>query len=90
MDWDNFLEERRIYGRPFVVAHRGARTLEAENTLRAFLLALAQGADALETDLRFTRDDVLILFHDATLERTTEGAGAVRVHPRRNPTPAHQ
>lgn len=78
MDWDNFLEERRIYGRPFVVAHRGARTLEPENTLRAFLLALVQGADALETDLRFTRDDALILFHDPTLERTTEGAGAVR------------
>ena len=80
MDWDNFREERQIYGRPFVVAHRGAQTLEPENTLRAFLLALVQGADALETDLRFTQDDELVLFHDATLERMTEGQGAVRDH----------
>lgn len=80
MDWDNFRSERKLYGRPFVVAHRGARTLSPENTLAAFLLALAQGADALETDLRFTADDQLILFHDPTLERTTEGSGAVREH----------
>jgi glycerophosphoryl diester phosphodiesterase len=80
MDWDNFREERKIYGRPFVVAHRGAQTIEPENTLRAFLLALVQGADALETDLRFTRDDELVLFHDPTLERMTEGEGAVRTY----------
>lgn len=80
MDWDTFREERRRAGRPFVVAHRGARLLEPENTLRAFLLALAQGADALETDLRFTADDELILFHDPTLDRMTEGVGPVREH----------
>ena len=62
MDWDTFRDERRRVGRPFVVAHRGARLLEAENTVRAFLLARLQGADALETDLRFTADDKLILF----------------------------
>lgn len=78
MDWDTFRAERKRAGRPFVVAHRGARLAEAENTLRAFLLALVQGADALETDLRFTADDQLILFHDATLERMTEGTGLVR------------
>lgn len=78
MDWDNFREERRIYGRPFVVAHRGAQTVEPENTLRAFMLALVQGADALETDLRFTRDDEIVLFHDPTLERMTAEEGAVR------------
>lgn len=80
MDWDTFREERKRAGRPFVVAHRGARLLEPENTLRAFLLGLAQGADALETDLRFTADDQIILFHDPTLERMTEGTGLVRSH----------
>ncbi len=80
MDWDNFLEERHRVARPFVVAHRGARLAEAENTVRAFLLALAQGADALETDLRFTADDRLVLFHDPTLTRMTEGTGLVRDH----------
>ncbi|MCB0137417.1 MAG: glycerophosphodiester phosphodiesterase, partial [Caldilineaceae bacterium] len=72
MDWDTFRTERQRAGRPFVVAHRGARLVEAENTLRAFLLALAQGADALEIDLRFTADDQLILFHDPTLQRMTD------------------
>jgi glycerophosphoryl diester phosphodiesterase len=78
LTWDNFREQRRVFGRPFVVAHRGARTLQPENTLAAFLLALVQGADALETDLRFTADDELVLFHDATIDRMTEGQGAVR------------
>lgn len=80
LTWDNFREQRRIFGRPFVVAHRGAQTLQPENTMAAFLLALVQGADAIETDLRFTADDELILFHDATLNRMTEGTGAVRDH----------
>ena len=80
MDWDNFREERKLYGRPFVVAHRGAPTLEPENTLRSFFTALVQGADALETDLRFTADDELILFHDPTLDRMTAGTGLVRDH----------
>ena len=80
MDWDNFRDERKLYGRPFVVAHRGAPTLEPENTLRSFFTALVQGADALETDLRFTADDELILFHDPTLDRMTEGSGLVREH----------
>ena len=80
LTWDNFREQRRIFGRPFVVAHRGAQTLQPENTLAAFVLALVQGADALETDLRFTADDELVLFHDATVERMTEGSGGVRDH----------
>lgn len=78
MDWDSFRTERKLRGRPFVVAHRGAQTEEPENTWAAFRLALEQGADALETDLRFTQDDQLILFHDATLDRMTEGSGLVR------------
>ncbi len=69
LTWDNFREQRRIFGRPFVVAHRGAQTVEPENTLRAFLLALAQGADALETDLHLTADGHVVASHDATLSR---------------------
>ncbi len=80
LTWDNFRAERKKRGQPFVVAHRGAQTEQPENTLAAFRLALHQGADALETDLRFTRDDHLILFHDPTLDRMTEGSGNVRDH----------
>lgn len=77
MDWKEF---RATYApdRPMVVAHRGVPVVEPENTLASFRRALDQGADALETDLRFTRDNVLVLHHDATLERTTDGTGPVR------------
>ncbi len=64
--------------RPLVVAHRGNRVLRPENTLAAFRLALEQGAQVLETDLRFSRDNVIVLHHDATLERMTDGSGPVR------------
>jgi glycerophosphoryl diester phosphodiesterase len=59
------------------MAHRGASDDLPENTRAAFRLALEQGADVLETDLRFTRDDEIVLMHDATLDRTTDGSGAV-------------
>lgn len=62
---------------PVVMAHRGASDELPENTLAAFERALAQGAAVLETDLRFTRDDELVLMHDATVDRTMQGSGAV-------------
>lgn len=58
-----------------VIGHRGAAAYAPENTLASFRLALAQGADALEFDLRRSRDGVAMVFHDPTLERTTDGAG---------------
>jgi len=63
--------------RPLVMAHRGASGYAPENTIAAFRLALQQGADLLETDLRFTRDGVLVCIHDATVDRTTDGHGGV-------------
>jgi glycerophosphoryl diester phosphodiesterase len=77
MDWKEF---RATYApdRPMIVAHRGVPLVEPENTLASFQRALDQGADALETDIRFTRDNVLVCFHDATLERMTDGTGPVR------------
>lgn len=62
---------------PVLMAHRGASDELPENTLPAFALALEQGAEVLETDIRFTRDDQLVLMHDATVDRTTNGTGAV-------------
>lgn len=52
------------------IAHRGASKLAAEHSMAAYELALAQGADVLELDLRSTRDLMLLVTHDATLERT--------------------
>lgn len=54
---------------PLVFGHRGASEYAPENTIRAFQLAMDQGADGIETDLRFTADDVLVCFHDNDLQR---------------------
>lgn len=55
--------------RPLVLGHRGARHAAPENTLRAFELALAEGADGIELDVRLTRDGVPVVIHDANLTR---------------------
>jgi glycerophosphoryl diester phosphodiesterase len=62
---------------PLVVAHRGGAGLAPENTLGACLRAVALGVDAVEVDVRLTADGVPVLLHDATLDRTTSGRGAV-------------
>ena len=58
-----------------VIAHRGASGSAPENTLPAFELAVRQGADALELDVRLTADGVPVVLHDSTLERTTDRRG---------------
>lgn len=58
-----------------VIAHRGASGSAPENTLPAFELAVRQGADAIELDVRLTRDGVPVVLHDATLDRTTDRRG---------------
>ena len=60
--------------RPLVIAHRGASGYLPEHTLVAKALAFGQGADYLEQDVVATRDDELIVFHDLTLEDTTDVA----------------
>src|SRR6185295_18982896 len=59
------------------VAHRGASGQYPENTLLAFRRAIEQGVDALELDVHRTADDELVVIHDSTLERTTNGYGNV-------------
>jgi glycerophosphoryl diester phosphodiesterase len=65
---------------PLVVAHRGASAEAPENTLAAFELALAQGADGIEVDVHLSADRHPVVIHDFTLERTTDGAGPVNAH----------
>jgi glycerophosphoryl diester phosphodiesterase len=65
---------------PLIFAHRGASADAPENTLRAFGLALEQGADALELDVTLSADGVPVVIHDDTLDRTTNGRGLVRRH----------
>jgi glycerophosphoryl diester phosphodiesterase len=60
-----------------VIGHRGAAGLAPENTLPSFQLAVALGADAVEMDVRLSRDGVPVVIHDATVDRTTDGHGEV-------------
>ena len=62
---------------PPVIAHRGARWRAPENTLAAFAAAKSEGAAWIETDVKLTRDGIPILMHDDTVDRTTNGKGAV-------------
>jgi glycerophosphoryl diester phosphodiesterase len=80
LTWPQFRATRHQRTRPIIVAHRGTPDLQPENTLPSFQLALAQGADVLETDLHFTRDNEIVLFHDHTVDRMTEGQGALQNH----------
>lgn len=61
----------------YVIAHRGASAYAPENTFPAFELALKMGSCGIETDIHCTKDDVPVLIHDATVDRTTNGSGRV-------------
>ena len=59
------------------IAHRGGDRIEPENTLAAFRLAAEEGVDWLEFDVQMTSDGELVVIHDTTLDRTTDGAGTI-------------
>ncbi len=64
-------------GHPFVVAHRGASSSLPEHTLAAYELALREGADGVECDVRLTSDGHLVCVHDRRIDRTSTGTGLV-------------
>ncbi len=66
-----------VTGRPLVIAHRGASAERAEHTLAAYELAIEQGADGLECDVRLTADGHLVCVHDRRIDRTSDGWGVV-------------
>jgi len=67
-----------VSDRPLVMAHRGASGLAPENTLVAFRKALEAGADVLELDVHATEDGQVVVIHDETVDRTTDGTGLVK------------
>lgn len=71
---------RSVTGRVSVVAHRGASAEAPENTMAAFRRALEVGCDLLEFDCHLSRDGAVVVIHDDTLERTTNGQGWVADH----------
>ncbi len=69
-----------MVGRPAVIGHRGVSDEAPENTLAGFRRALAMGVDAVETDVHLSADGELVVIHESTLDRTTDGHGLVKSH----------
>ena len=62
---------------PFIFAHRGASAYAPENTLAAFELAVESGAHGIELDVKLSADEKVVVLHDQTVDRTTDGYGDV-------------
>ena len=73
----NKLSAQKRFRPPWIIAHRGYQTKYPENTLSAFKAALDAGASMIELDVTLSRDSKLVVIHDSTLERTTNGHGPV-------------
>lgn len=63
-----------------IMGHRGAAALEPENTLLSIARAMEIGVDAVEIDVHLSKDNEIVVIHDATLDRTTNGTGPVSTH----------
>lgn len=63
--------------RPFVIGHRGAKAYSPENTMGSLRLAMAQGAVGVEFDVRLSADNHVVIIHDDTVDRTSNGTGKV-------------
>ncbi|RKJ05516.1 glycerophosphodiester phosphodiesterase, partial [Butyricicoccus sp. 1XD8-22] len=73
-------EEKEVlnYKNPIVLAHRGGAHLAPEHTMIAFQKAIDLGVDGFEIDIRLTKDEEIVVFHDDTVDRTTDGSGFVK------------
>ena len=71
------MNQPKLPNKPLIFAHRGASALAPENTLAAFQLALELGADGIELDVMLSKDEELVVIHDTTVNRTTDGGGNV-------------
>ncbi len=64
--------------KPFIIGHRGASSLAPENTIASFRKAYELGAEMVELDVHRTKDGHLVIMHDDTVDRTTDGHGAIK------------
>jgi glycerophosphoryl diester phosphodiesterase len=72
-----FFGQREGAHRPLVFAHQGGEAIRPTNTMIAFRHSAGLGADVLDTDMHMTSDGELVLLHDETVDRTSDGSGAV-------------
>ncbi len=66
-----------LFAQGKIIAHRGASSIAPENTMAAFVKAIKAGVDYIEVDLRLSKEDSIMVIHDETLDRTTDGSGNV-------------
>ncbi len=66
-----------LFAQGEIIAHRGASSIAPENTIAAFVKAIKAGVDYIEVDLRLSKEDSIMVIHDETLDRTTDGSGNV-------------
>jgi glycerophosphoryl diester phosphodiesterase len=71
------LSELKTARRPLIIAHRGYRAKYPENTMAAFEAAIDVGVDMIELDVLRTKDRDMVVIHDESLDRTTNGHGMV-------------
>jgi glycerophosphoryl diester phosphodiesterase len=71
------MQKSNLWSPPFIIAHRGARSIAPENTIAAFQKAINLGADGIECDVHMSSDSVPVVIHDETVDRTTSGSGLV-------------
>lgn len=64
--------------KPVIIAHRGASAHAPENTLSAFNLARNLGAQAIELDVQLSLDQIVVVYHDTAVDRTTNSTGKIR------------
>lgn len=76
-NWATVESEFHVKGQALKIGHRGAAGLIAENTLASFAWAVELGADMVELDVRLSSDGELVVIHDDTVDRTTDGTGRV-------------
>lgn len=72
------LPENTLLRNPMIVGHRGLETTKLENSLSGLRAAFSAGADAVECDFQVTKDNRLVVMHDETLQRTTNGTGTIK------------
>ncbi|HWK24522.1 MAG TPA: glycerophosphodiester phosphodiesterase [Ureibacillus sp.] len=71
-------KEVLCYDRPIILAHRGGSRLAPEHTMLAFEKANSLGVDGFEIDIRLTKDEEIVVFHDETVDRTSDGTGSIK------------
>ena len=71
---------RNKISKPLIIAHRGYRARFPENTMASFRAAVDLGVPMIELDVTLTKDGHVVVIHDETLDRTTNGSGPVRDH----------